>query len=267
MEQQKQLVCRGDEVWRPSGSANCPSTSGPAGPELFAGESRQAQTAVSSAVVCFCPYTICHYSSAWASCFSPQCVVCCAFQLFSMCWFWKWQQWCWQGWALKAAWQPCKPNLVLSVLQGENKQHEKHWSAVYTKRLNKETPSSMSSAGLVGFIDFNGAIPAYTSWEYSPLDYALPCKIPVSGKVSLLICWFCHLAQLSYILFHSLSSENIFCVFYRCVTFPVPNINFMTEYFFWFLLKSLHNFTFALPTKPSGVYYAKLYYVSRSSMG
>lgn len=92
MEQQKQLVCRGDEAWHPSGSANCPSTSGPAGPELFAGESREAQTVVSNAVVCFCPYTICHYSSAWASCFSPQCVVCCAFQRFSMCWFWKWQQ-------------------------------------------------------------------------------------------------------------------------------------------------------------------------------
>ena len=102
----------------------------------------------------------------------------------------------------------------------------------------------MSSAGLAGFIDFNGVIPAYTSWEYSPLDYALPCKIPVSSTVYFLICWFCHLAQPSYILLHSLSSENIFCVVYRHVTFPLPNISFMTEHFFWFLLKSLHNVTF-----------------------
>lgn len=119
--------------------------------------------------------------------------------------------------------------------------------------------NSMSSAGLAGFIDFNGVIPAYTSWEYSPLDYALPCKIPVSGTVYFLICWFCHLAQPSYILLHSLFSENTFCVVYRHVTFPLPNISFMTEHFFWFLLKSLHNVIFSPLTTPSGVYYAMLY--------
>lgn len=151
------------------------------------------------------------------------------------------------------------------MLQEENKQHGNDQSAAYTKRLSKETSFSMSSAVLAGFMDFNGVISAYTSWEYSPLDYALPCKIPVSGRVYFLICWFCHLAQPSYILLYSPSSENIFCVVYRHITFPLPTISFMTEYF-WSLLKSLH-VTFPPLTTLSGVYYAMLCSVSRCSMG
>lgn len=136
-----------------------------------------------------------------------------------------------------------------SVLWAENSAESTKVLLTQAGFIKKHLPPS-PQLDLLASLTLWWSYPSLHQLKYSPLGCTLPCEVPVSGTVYFLICWRCHLAQPSYIVLHSLSSENIFCVVYRHFTLPLPNISFMTEYILWLLLKYLQRITFFLIHRP-----------------